>query len=393
VDLSGLLESCDELSGAAPESFERLASVMVHMAFSGGSHIFSEDDSSDAAFLIETGRVRLIASRGAPRAAVVAELGPSELLGEMTALTGHARTTTALAVTDTALWRIDVEDLRAVLTADAGLALRFMESAMDLVLRKDLAVVLGNQRMSELDWVLGVERERARRLQQREARKSERVAMVAHDIRSPVSVMVASAELLRNRLEEVPPESVRRLLDGVVNQGRRLLSLVDRTLDVASIEAGEISYELAPFDLSALARRVATDFTRGDDHIRIDMASPPDLPLAIGDEARCWQVLFNLVGNALKFSRAGSLVRLEFAQRDHFVEVAVRDQGVGIEPDELDNVFDKFARAPSSAHMADGTGLGLYICKRLVEAQGGSIWAESEPGRGSAFFFKLPSSR
>jgi signal transduction histidine kinase len=118
---------------------------------------------------------------------------------------------------------------------------------------------------------------------------------------------------------------------------------------------------------------------------------PSELPTALGDEGRNRQILANLVTNALKFSPEDSMVSISISVEDSALAVSVSDRGVGIPPDDMSRLFERFSRLPNSRRSkAKGTGLGLYICKQLVEAQGGRISAESVPGLGSTFRYTVP---
>jgi signal transduction histidine kinase len=120
-----------------------------------------------------------------------------------------------------------------------------------------------------------------------------------------------------------------------------------------------------------------------------DVLAEPDLPLAMGDEQRTWQVITNLLSNAIKFAPS-SHVDVDVGRAGDFLQVSVRDRGPGIAPEDQEVVFEKFRRVERNGEKRAGTGLGLYISKSIVEAQGGKIWVESEVGRGATFKFTLP---
>jgi signal transduction histidine kinase len=263
--------------------------------------------------------------------------------------------------------------------------------AMDLVLKKDLTVVLGKKQTTELRRSIDLERETTRLLKERDQLKSERVAMMAHDIRSPVSVVIGCAELLTNRWDQMDPPQRAKFLDTISRQARSLLDLVDDALQVASIEAGELKYSPAPFSLSDLVEGMVEDLCKADEGLNLSAAVEEELPLAYGDEQRYRQVLFNLLSNAMKFSEPGSPIEVLAQHADGEIIVAVKDKGIGIPEDEVGRVFEKFARVEKAGvPAAEGTGLGLYICKLMVEAQGGRVWVESSPGAGSRFSFTVP---
>lgn len=392
MDAARALFACEDFADASPATVELLAAELVPLAAPAGGVIFREGDEADCAFIVESGQVRLTASHGGEEADSIADVGHGELLGEATALTGRSRTSTAVAITDVVAYRLPADLLRRAVVSDPGLAGRLLLTNLELLLRRDTAVVLGNKQTKELARSLELERERAKRLRESDELRSEQIAIVAHDLRGPVSTMVASADVLLGRYARLDEDARLQLLDGIVRTGRRLLTLVADALEVASIEAGKLTYDVAPFDIADLAARVAKDVCQSDGSIDIQLEAAEDLPLALGDEDRHWQVLFNLLSNALKFSPGGSLVLIRLARKGDMIELSVSDHGRGIPEESLETVFEKYSRIPdpSGEMITPGTGLGLYICRSMVEAQGGTIWVESTPGEGSTFTYTLP---
>jgi len=235
------------------------------------------------------------------------------------------------------------------------------------------------------------QRETIRRLEELDRLKDEFVATIAHDMRSPLTTVVGMAELLRSRWGELPDEDRLDMATAIEDNAAALAAFAEEVLDVAALDSGGFRFEIRPFDLSSLLRRTAEQFRsltgQRDIHVQIER----DLPHAVGDERRTWQVLTNLISNGLKFSSPDDPVEIAASRSAQGVEISVRDRGRGIEPEQLDVVFDRFTRLPDSNNEgARGAGLGLYISKTMVEAQGGRIWVTSSPGRGSVFSFSLP---
>lgn len=162
-------------------------------------------------------------------------------------------------------------------------------------------------------------------------------------------------------------------------------------LEVARIESGKFAYDLRPLALKEEVERTVGDLTMPNaDRVRV--FAEPGLPVMRGDPDRNRHVLTNLLSNALKFSPPDTTVEVELTHRDSVVEVAVRDHGQGIEPSDLPKLFRKFSRVGTPEQLAvEGSGLGLYISRAMVEAQGGRIWVHSEPGRGPTFAYTLPA--
>jgi signal transduction histidine kinase len=171
----------------------------------------------------------------------------------------------------------------------------------------------------------------------------------------------------------------------------RSIRLINRILNVGRIEAGRgVELILSPTDLGALARRVVDMAeTLSDKHVlRIDVDE--GVPQVEADCDQVAEVLLNLIGNAVKYSPDGGDVVVRVAAAEDGVCVSVADSGIGMTPEQVSRLFGRYQRVLSDAPIA-GTGLGLYLSKGIVDAHGGRIWAESEPGRGSTFFFTLPS--
>ena len=239
--------------------------------------------------------------------------------------------------------------------------------------------------------LLEQERHAADRLRQLDRLKSEFVTMVAHDLSSPLTVVMGFVDTLLGRWDGIDDSQKRDILRRVSATTLSLLALVNDILQVERIESDDLHIERAPFDLSALVRRAAQEAVPPDSVDRVRVQAAEDVPLALGDERRVWQVLTNLLSNAVKFSPADQPIELELSAPGADLVVSVGDHGPGIAPEYHEAVFGRFARLPQPEGTGvRGTGLGLYISKRLVEGQGGRIWIESDLGSGATFRFTLP---
>jgi signal transduction histidine kinase/DNA-binding NarL/FixJ family response regulator len=224
-------------------------------------------------------------------------------------------------------------------------------------------------------------------LQEYDRRKSEFVGIVAHDFRRPLMAIRGFAELV---LEEpdLPVETRREYMGTVIVETDQLARLADDTLLITRIETGELSYdwheiELGPFILEAIPLGLAEHSVLTD--------IPRDLPPIFADPDRLRRVMTNLLSNAVKYSPEGGAILIRCRQRKGDIVIEVRDHGLGIPKDQIASLFQKFQRVRAEAHLRiGGSGLGLYICRRIVEGHGGRIWVESEPGQGSTFAFSLP---
>lgn len=228
-------------------------------------------------------------------------------------------------------------------------------------------------------------RERTAELDRLSEQREDLLRALSHDLRSPLTVIRLQAQRLALRAENPDAE---RGLEAIITSTGRIETMIRDLVDVARVEGGQqerAEIELAPFLHELLARaRDVLDAPR----VRADIA--PGL-LAAGDPTSLERIFTNLLSNALKYSPAGTLVRVNGERVGAEVVVSVADVGAGIAADELPRLFDRYWRARRTAG-ADGLGLGLYITKQLVAAQGGRIWVDSELGKGSTFRFTLPAA-
>ena len=197
-------------------------------------------------------------------------------------------------------------------------------------------------------------------------------------------------EALKDGVTPATPET----LDVVHAEALQLGRLVSDLQDLAQADAAQLALDPQPCDLRGLLETQVAGFAlqAAGKGVRLALAASPDLPHARVDEQRIAQVVHNLVANALRYTPAGGEIRLSAQAEGGAVRVEVADTGPGIAPEHLERVFDRFYRVdPSRARQTGGTGLGLTIAKRLVEAHGGRIGASSVPGQGSRFWFVLPA--
>jgi PAS domain S-box-containing protein len=222
--------------------------------------------------------------------------------------------------------------------------------------------------------------------------KSQFLANMSHELRTPLNAIVGYTELLLDNIYGDIPGKARDALGRVDKNSRHLLGLINDILDLSKIEAGPLTMSVADYSMGDVVQavvNVAEPLTR-DKQLVLKVKVAPGLARARGDERRTTQVLLNLVGNAIKFTETGE-IRLEVGADERMFQVTVADTGPGIPTAEQEKIFEEFHQAEDS-HVAKkgGTGLGLAIAKRIIELQGGRIWVESTPGKGSVFRFTLP---
>ena len=253
------------------------------------------------------------------------------------------------------------------------------------------------------------EAERARAIaEEADAAKSAFLSTVSHELRTPLTSVLGFAKIIKKRLAErifplVPTgdrkvaqavQQVEENLKVVVSEGERLTKLIDDVLDLAKIEAGKLEWHMGPVSIADIIDHAtaATSSLFEDKGLRLVKEVDPDLPPITGDRDRLIQVVINLISNAVKFTDAGTVI-CRAGRRGADLVVSVVDTGLGIAPADQPKVFERFKQVGDTlTDKPKGTGLGLPICREIVEHHGGRIWVESEPGRGSTFSFTLPVS-
>jgi signal transduction histidine kinase len=251
------------------------------------------------------------------------------------------------------------------------------------------------QKSRELETATAELRAANERLEELDRLKDDFVSTVSHELRTPLTSIRAFSEILRNNVEMAPAER-QQFLDIVVRETERLTRLINEVLDLAKIESGRMEWRIAPNDLRELIGDALNSVSQLLKERRIDLHRelPGQPAIASVDRDRLIQVLINLLSNAAKFTEPGGRVDVRLTQVKDELAIQVRDSGPGIAPEHLDRVFDKFYQIGDPQGVRPkGTGLGLTICRRIIEHLQGHIWADSEPGKGATFTVVLPTYR
>jgi len=236
------------------------------------------------------------------------------------------------------------------------------------------------------------EKVRAESAEQKERVKMDLVSALAHDIKNPLGVIMNYAEILKDQLAGPAANQGKiEVLDRVQENAQRIVNLVTGFLDASKAEAGKLEIAQRPVSVNQLlgvvARHEESDLTKKN--LSLEMNLDENLPEILGDNAQIERVFWNLLGNAIKFTPAGGKITVPSSRYDGLVCVSFRDTGIGIPREELPLLFSQFKRLKGSAKI-EGTGLGLFIVKTIVEAHKGTVQVESPDGQGSIFTVRVP---
>ena len=217
--------------------------------------------------------------------------------------------------------------------------------------------------------------------------KDDFLSLISHELRTPLTTIQGAAYMLLTQGDDLSHASRDALRVDLINESERLSRMLKNMLALSAYQAGRLHVERDPFLIQPILRQVAREITGRYPTHQVAVEVPRRLPAAEGDEELMTQAIRNLAENAAKYSPGGGTITLGAEATNGLMTVWVRDQGPGIAVPEQTMIFQRFHRASTGTQ---GMGLGLYLCQRLVEAHGGRLWVESEPGAGSTFRFTLP---
>ncbi|HWP79199.1 MAG TPA: ATP-binding protein [Candidatus Acidoferrum sp.] len=217
------------------------------------------------------------------------------------------------------------------------------------------------------------------------------IANVSHDLKTPMTIISGFIDGILDGT--VPPEEASKYLHLVSDEVRRLSRLVTTLLDLAKLESDEVEFKTGPFDLCETIRQVLISFEKviGEQGLSLDLALDCDEITARGDPDAIYRVIYNIIDNAIKFTPQGGEIAITMEKREKMAVCMIKNTGEGIPKDELPKLFYRFYKSDQSRSLDKrGSGLGLYIAKSIIDRHGGTITAESEPGKFAAFIFTLP---
>jgi len=220
--------------------------------------------------------------------------------------------------------------------------------------------------------------------------KDQFIGLVSHELRTPLTVIMGAVNTALSEATHLSPEETRQLLEDAASESELLSHILENLLELSRSQADRLTLHLEPLKLEDVVQKTLNEARRHSSRHQFVMDLPKKIPPLRADRIRLERILHNLVENAVKYSPGGE-VRVSARQEGKNLVIAVHDQGPGISPQDQARLFQLFWRTrQSETDFTNGVGLGLVVCRRLVEAHGGKIWLESKPGQGTTFFFTLP---
>ena len=285
--------------------------------------------------------------------------------------------------------KIDMAEIRAPFVRAGGIvigvAIAVIALGIVLFLRVSSPIVKRLKRYTE-----GLEAEITER-NRTDQIKDEFIGMVSHELKTPLTVIVGALSVLTN--EGLSKKQVRELLENATDSADGMANIVENLLELSRSQAGRLPLQVGPTDIIELAQAVVLGLQSRSATHRLIVDSLSEQVIVQTDPVKVERILHNLVENAIKYSPEGGDVRVCVHRQDNQVVIKVSDQGIGISRENQSRLFQSFERIDAyKTNSVAGIGLGLRVCRLLVEALGGRIWVESEPGKGSSFFFTLPAA-
>jgi len=392
------------LFGLAEEDLDELARAAKKRAFPAGEVICREGEPGHAFFIIVSGRVEILKQLDDESERLLHHSGPGEFFGEMAIVQEGARTATVRAVEPTVLLEIDRNAFLSVLGRSPSLAIRILVQLTDRLRDADRQAIAELRRANE-------ELRRAlRQLERLDRTKSDFIQVSAHELRTPVAALLGYAQMMQANPTARDDPELHMLVEGVVASTERLHRIFNSILDLSRVMDGDLKIHRSPVSIPVVFQGICAEFREPLEKRRLTLETKglADLPFYPADPDLLYKAFRHLVNNAVKYTPDGGRITVVGREVDtpdlgRCIEIAVEDTGIGIAPDDLDLIFEKFYRTGEVALHSSGTtefkgggpGLGLAIARGIVLAHGGRIWAESpgydeETCPGSRFVVQLP---
>jgi signal transduction histidine kinase len=360
------LSACKLFEGLSATELNTLRGLCRVESFAAGREIFHEGDPGDAVYVVRSGSVEMVAEVSAGERQVISRMGPGETFGEMSVIEFRPRSSTAVAAEPVVVYRIP-----------AGEMLTFIHHTPDIAVSMMRLICARLREFNERHV--------------RDITQAERLAIlgqfvrsILHDIKNPLSVIGLSAEMAAS--ESATPEFRTKAVNRIRNQVDRINGMIGEILDFS--QGSGAAAVLATVDYAEFIRSVAAELRAEleDRGVALHFENdPPEVPLHI-DPPRLRRVFQNLFHNAAHAMPDGGLLLLRFSLKQARVVTEIEDTGPGIDAEMAGKMFEPFA----THGRKNGTGLGLSMCKRIIEDHRGRIWTETRSGRGATFIFSLP---
>jgi len=228
------------------------------------------------------------------------------------------------------------------------------------------------------------------RFREAEELKSTFISVISHELKTPVALIKGYVGTLRREDANWDREVIKDSLEVIEEEADRLTGLIENLLEASRLQAGGLSINSSDVALKSIAERIAKRFQVQSDAHTIKVEFPENFPIVMGDETRLEQVLSNLLSNAIKYSPEGGEIAISGQVRPNNVIVCVSDEGSGVAPEDIPHIFDRFYRSSNAKRTTKGAGLGLYLARAVIEAHGGRIWVDPQPGNGARICFSIP---
>jgi signal transduction histidine kinase len=393
------------LFGLAEEDLDELARAANVCAFPPDEIICREGQPGNAVYVIVEGKVDISKRLDEENERYLRSQGPGELFGEMAILQEEGlRTATVRAAESTTLLEINREPFLAVLGRSPSLGIRILVSQTARLRDADQRAIAelrrSNERMARA----------LRQMERLDQTKSDFIRLSAHELRTPVAALLGYTQMMRTHQKVQDDPKLRTLVDGIVTGTARLRRVFDSILDVSRVMTGALHVHRSPVSIPVIVESIGLEFRQAleDRNLTLDYEGVHGLPIFMGDPDLMYKVFYHLVNNGIKYTPDGGRITVTGHTENvpglgRSVEVTVEDTGIGIAPQDLDLIFEKFYRtgepelhsSGETTFKGGGPGLGLAIARGAVMAHGGRIWAES-PGYdektcpGSKFIVQLP---
>ena len=384
--------------GLAEEDLDELAQASVLRCYAPGDVICQEGTPGSTMYVIVSGRVDVVKGLAQGVQRHLHGLGPGEIFGEIAILQQGTRTATVRAAEATTVLEIGQEAFLTVLGRSPSLGIRILVRLTDRLRDSDQQAIAALRRANE------ELNEALRKLERLDRTKADFIQVSAHELRTPVTALLGYAQMLQANPTMQSDADLRLLVEGIVASTKRLSRVFDMILDASRVISETLQVTRLPVSIAAIFHAIVEDNRQAleERHLTLETEGLRDLPVCYGVPDLLRKAFHHVVNNAVKFTPDGGRIvvlgdEVVVPDLGHCVQIVVEDTGIGIPPEDLELIFEKFYRtgevalhsSSTTAFKGGGPGLGLTIARGVIQAHGGRIWAESR-GRDEA---TCPGSR